>query len=226
MSARQIPGVVAAAALLALLSSCGQPRARISAIPSVPQSQFSWQSPKHLPPDGCAVVSPAAKGAATNGEKQGAVPLTAGQADPPPHSWAARFQIPQEQAKNFQGRIQPRVLKAGATLFRLIGNGANPTGDYWSNLPPPQTEVEWRTLYAVFSWWNGASCVEKYVVPRHHELKVWEGEVGPQADEGRPGYYLGGGAWQYWIPASGSQIDASVIRYARAPWAPPPGGQR
>jgi len=213
-----ISRLFAAAALLAGLSSCGMPRARVTGIPSVPQNQFSWQSPKHTPPDGCAVVSPAAKGANTDGEKQGTVTLTPGQPDPAPHSWPAQFQIPQEQAKNFQGRIQPRVLKAGATLYRLIGNGANPTGDYWANLPPPRTEEEWRTLYAVFSWWNGASCVEKYVVPKHHELKVWEGTVGPQADEGRSGFYLGGGAWQYWIPSSGAQIDASVIQYARVPW--------
>ena len=214
---RQIPGILAAAALLASFSSCARPRPQIAVIPNVPANQFAWQAPKHLP-DGCAVVSPAAKGEPTDGETPGPVDLTPGRPDPRPQNWSVEFQIPDEHVKNFRGRIQPRTLKAGASLYRLIGSGANPAGDYWSNLPPPGTEQQWRTIYAVFSWWNGASCVERYVVPRHHELKVWEGTAGPQKDEGRSGYYLVGGGWQYWIPGSMSQIDSSQIQYAHAPW--------
>jgi hypothetical protein len=213
-----MPRIALALYLLLAASACAPLRPRTSATPNAPQNQFSWQPARHVPPDGCAVVVAAEKGSESAGEKEGSIDLAPGKPDPKPRDWPPQFQIPQDQVKNFQGRITPRVLKPGSTLFRVIGENGNPAGDYWAILPPPSTEAEWRTEYAVFSWWNGASCVERYVVPKHHPLRVWEGAVGPQPDDGRPGYYLAGGALQYWLPASNSQIDPALIQYAKAPW--------
>jgi hypothetical protein len=216
-----MPRIAISLYLLLFASACAplRPPALVTTGTSAPQNQFSWQPANPMPPDGCAVVAAAEKGSESAGEKEGAIDFAPGKPDPKPRDWPTQFQIPQDQVKNFQGRITPRVLKPGSTLFRIIGKNGNPSGDYWATLPPPSTEAEWRAEYAVFSWWNGASCVERYVVPKHHQLRVWEGAVGPQPDDGRPGYYLAGGALQYWLPASNSQIDSALVQYASAPWS-------
>jgi hypothetical protein len=201
-------------------SSCQHPKAAVPATPSPAADQFAWKPAKSVPPDGCAVTPPGEKGVLSAGAKEGSVPDSSAKADPAPRDWGPQFQIPDNESKNFSGEIAPLVLKPGAVIYRVIGLNGNPTGAYWASLPPPTTEAEWRATYAVFVWWNGASCVEKYVVPKHRMLKVWEGKVGPQVDAGKPGYYLAGGAIQIWIPASNSEIDPATIKYAPTPWKP------
>jgi hypothetical protein len=206
-------------ALLFLGCSCQRVHVPVAQTPAAGTPAVDWQPPEHVPPRGCAVVPAAAKGTPTPGEKEGAVPASPGQPAARPDNWPAQFQIPGSEAKNFSGAVTPRVLKAGSVLYRVIGAGGNPTGAYWTNRLPAGTEADWRATFAVFSWWNGGSCLERYIVPKHRVVRLWEGMVAPQMDEGRPGYYLIGGAWQYWVPASNTQIDPALIEYAHSPWA-------
>lgn len=214
--------VVAAAAGLSFFvlgAACGV-RPPVAASPSPVEGRFVWAMPKIAPPDSCAMTPPGPKDAPTPGEVEGAAPSNPGIVHRVPPKWPAQFGFASTETANFSGEIKPRELKAGAVVYRVIGSGGNPQGAYWANVPPPATEASWRALNAVFLSWNGASCVEKYTVPSRHSLFVWEGRAGPQPDGGRPGFYLAGGGWQYWVPAAASQFDGALIQYSPVHWLP------
>jgi hypothetical protein len=198
------------------LSACVHQPVRVAGAP------FAWEAAQQawLAPVSCVSASAAAQGTPTPGEKEGAPAASSVSAAPLPSGWPAEFAIPDNERNNFSGTVAPRVLKAGSVMYRVIGRGGSETGGYWADAPPPASEEQWRVTYAVFSYWNGASCLEQYVVPKGREVRVWEGPAGPQKDSARPGYYLAGGARQYWIPNARTQIVAQQIRYAKIAWKP------
>lgn len=181
--------------------------------------QLQWQvgiGEVNDPPSDCAVVPAAPKGTRSEGSKQGEPSPAKDTKRGLPSSWQPDYDIFNSELKTFSGRVIPKQYHQGSKLYRVIGERGNPAGAYWSTKPPPSTEAEWRSKLAVLAEWNGASCVERYIVGKEG-LKAWVGRVAPQKD-GIEGRYLPGGGSQVFVPSASRQIDRHRIQYSRTLW--------
>lgn len=114
--------------------------------------------------------------------------------------------LPADQAPNFQS-AQPVNLPPGTKLYRVIGDGNDPAGSYWS-LGVHGDEASWRNECAVKPEWNNDGKFVSYTVPPQG-LKVW---MGPASSQGaHPG-----GAMQFYSPPGVVQPGPAMP----TPWAP------
>jgi len=150
------------------------------------------------------------------GLEPGAVPGAPPKLDvtPPVQPPDPRFQIKPDDVDTFAQTPTFETLGEGTKIYRIVGQGSNPAGSYWSLDPPPATEAEWRAGSAVQNGWNGDGA---YVV---HEvgpdgLQVWKGPAGPQLSS-VDGYYLPGGDTQLFVPPG--QVDAGTLTPMPTPW--------
>src|SRR5581483_95846 len=67
-------------------------------------------------------------------------------------------------AASFSGTPTPEVLPPGTKIYRIIGSDNNPNGAYWSTKPPPATEAQWRSDYAVTHEMNGDGAYVEHTV--------------------------------------------------------------
>lgn len=111
--------------------------------------------------------------------------------------------LPATEAVKFQELPKPDVLSEGKKIYRVIdGRGAFPNGKYWCTEPPPSTEAQWRSGYAVKNRWNGDGSYVEHTVGEGG-LRVWRGPTAPQ-DAALPGWKLPGGAEQLYVPSARS----------------------
>ena len=106
-------------------------------------------------------------------------------------------------------------LEAGTKVYRVVGNGSDPAGGYWTATPPdPAT---WRHDLAVLHDWNGNGAIETAVLDK--PVTAWVGTTASQpvvdADNNLVGYYPGG-AEQLYINFFHEypKVDTSLIRSA------------
>ena len=88
------------------------------------------------------------------------------------------------------GRSKSVTYKSGTTLYRIGGKN----GGFWSLEPPPLTEYQWRTDYAIKQeFCNDASTLYRITIPEESTISGLEGTVGSQ------GMGLYGGVHQVYI---------------------------
>jgi hypothetical protein len=135
------------------------------------------------------------------GAVSGTMPKNAPVPPDVPGDWPDSYkQISPQEVASFQGQPQADVLPPGTKIYRVIGKGNNPNGSFWTVNPPPATEAEWRSGYAIKHSFSGdGGYVEDTVGPEG--LKVFRGPVAPQ-EAGQPGMYLRGGEEQLWVPSN------------------------
>ncbi|WP_186647096.1 hypothetical protein [Fluviispira vulneris] len=126
----------------------------------------------------------------------------------------------------FLGIPKPVTLSHGTKLYRLVGALANKfktndyCGEWWALEPPPATEEEWRSGYAVWNHWNGDGGYIEYTVGKEG-LNVWLGITGPQSLENYE-VFLRGGKTQIWVPQNTinplkNGLSKKIIT-KRSPW--------
>jgi hypothetical protein len=97
---------------------------------------------------------------------------------------------------------RPVTLPKGTVVYRVIGKSPDGKftnridGAWWALEPPPKTEAEWRSKYAVCGHWNGDGGYIRYELQTN--VNVWLGEVAPHPSQAT-GYVLKGGATQIWV---------------------------
>lgn len=120
--------------------------------------------------------------------------------NPLPESPEGFPEIDESAVNTFASTPKPEILPEGTKIYRVVGDGTNPSGSFWSrNLP--DTEAGWRSDAAVKGEWNGDGGFVEYTVPKGG-IPAWTGEAAPQP-AGAPGYILEGGGDQVWIPPDG-----------------------
>ncbi|MCL6441867.1 MAG: hypothetical protein K6T83_00130 [Alicyclobacillus sp.] len=121
-----------------------------------------------------------------------------------PDGWADPDVVsPHEKPTSaFTSPPRPVTLPKGTVVYRVIGkspNGCSTSridGAWWALDPPPNTEAEWRSKYAVCGHWNGDGGYIRYELP--NDTNVWMGQVAPQPSQAE-GYVLRGGGTQIWV---------------------------
>ena len=93
---------------------------------------------------------------------------------------------------SFRGDPKPVHLEEGQKLYRVVGDGSRPNGEFWTTTPPPRTESQWRAQSAVKNDWNGDGGYVEYTVPKGG-LNVWEGPARAQLSSDKKGVLPGGG---------------------------------
>jgi hypothetical protein len=76
-----------------------------------------------------------------------------------------------------RGEVRPDVLPPGTKVYRVVGQGSENGGVFWS-LEPPRSEAAWRAGSAVPNRWNGDGEYIEVMLP--HDVPVWRGKAGPQ----------------------------------------------
>ncbi len=124
----------------------------------------------------------------------GEVPETTSWTEGDPGS---RAPLDEGALSTFSGPVRPFTMQPGTTYYRSVGDGAYPTGGFWSETPPVN-ESQLRSDYAVLNNWNGDHGIVTFTP--EHPVQGWEGEVAPQPATGGGGFYLPGGGRQVFIP--------------------------
>ncbi len=115
----------------------------------------------------------------------------------------------------FTNTPQPMTLPKGTVVYRVIGQSpdgrltSRVDGSWWALDPPPKTEAEWRSKYAICGHWNGDGGYIKYELET--DVRVWIGEVAPQPSQAK-GYVLKGGATQIWVESGTINPIRSGVR--------------
>jgi len=118
-----------------------------------------------------------------------------------PDDWPDSYkQISTQEISSFQGQPKPDVLPPNTKIYRVIGKGNNPNGSFWTVDPPPGTEAEWRSGYAIKHSFSGDGGYVEDTVGAEG-LRVLRGPIAPQ-EAGQPGKYLPGGHEQLWVPSN------------------------
>jgi hypothetical protein len=105
--------------------------------------------------------------------------------------------ISQSEVNTFTKIPTPEILPEGTKLYRIVGDGSNASGSFWTR-ELPATEAEWRSKAAVQGQWNGDGGYVEYTVPAGG-IPAWTGKAAPQP-AALPGYILKGGGDQVVIP--------------------------
>lgn len=104
-----------------------------------------------------------------------------------------------DELQTFSGDVRPATLQGDKDYFRVVGDGSQAAGSYWTDTPPADNSAVRREL-AVKNDWSGGGGLERFR-PSHDIATGWEGTVAPQAATVGPGYLQGGGR-QIWVPAT------------------------
>jgi hypothetical protein len=135
-----------------------------------------------------------------------------------PDDWPAAYDLTDPGRTWVNGTFarapEPDDLPEGTKIYRIIDAESNPGGGFWTLEPPPATEAEWRSGWAVKNEWNGDGAYVEHTVGEGG-LKVWRGPAAAQ-DAAAPGYVLGGGRDQLYIPPELKAVTPSPPR--RTPW--------
>lgn len=99
-----------------------------------------------------------------------------------------------------------QIFVEGPTkLYRVVGEGNNVHGSYWSREPPPATEAEWRGKSAIRGDFNGNGGYVVMEVPAGAKIPAWEGPI--RAQQSSDGVnILPGGADQVFMDAAGLDV--------------------
>jgi hypothetical protein len=123
--------------------------------------------------------------------------------------------IQQDVVNTFDATPTPETLPEGTKLYRVIGDGNNPSGAFWSR-DLPDTEADWRAGSAVKGEWNGDGGYVEYTVPEGG-MPAWTGQSAAQP-AGAPGYVLPGGADQVVVQLPPGASPSAPIP---TPWSGP-----
>ncbi len=123
--------------------------------------------------------------------------------------------IPQSVVNTFEATPTPETLTESTKLYRVIGDGNNPSGDFWTR-SLPATEGDWRAGSAVKGEWNGDGGYVEYTVPKGG-LPAWTGTSAPQ-QAALPGYVLPGAADQVVVKLPPGAVPSAPIP---TPWSGP-----
>jgi len=130
------------------------------------------------------------------------------------HPKGAKYFLTKENAKNFHGKPQPKVLPPGTKIYRVVGPDNRVNGRWWF-YELPESKLLWRTKAAVKNVWNENG---EYVVHTVGEdgLAVWDGAAASQdfKYEGYPDWFLQGGGKQIYVPQAKFEIPKTLKRYA------------
>ena len=110
------------------------------------------------------------------------------------------FDLPASGHITFTGEIKQVILPKGTKIYRVIGDGQNPAGKYWT-YQPPQTKADLIGATAVKPSWNNHKWCVEYTVG-DIELPVWEGPIAAQSildGLDTQEYHLSGGGIQLYI---------------------------
>lgn len=119
--------------------------------------------------------------------------------------------ISQSEVNTFAKTPTPELLAAGTRLYRVVGEGNNASGSFWTR-QLPATEAEWRSSAAVQGQWYGDGGYVEYIVPAGG-MPAWTGNAASQP-AALPGYVLNGGGDQVVFPPN--NITPSAIM--PTPW--------
>jgi hypothetical protein len=122
------------------------------------------------------------------------------QKSPAPADWAdPDLDLPDWASETFSISVTPKVLPEGTKIYRVIGDGQNPKGAFWTyDLPAKKEDLYGGT--AVRPEWNNAKWYVEYIVGQGG-LKVWDGPTASQrVIDDVNDFMLEGGATQIYIP--------------------------
>lgn len=92
----------------------------------------------------------------------------------------------------------PVEIHGPAKLYRVVGEGSNLNGAYWSREPPPGTEAAWRSSSAVTNDFSGDGGYVVHEIKAGESIKAWEGPIRAQRSAD-PDFALKGGGIQLFL---------------------------
>ena len=102
--------------------------------------------------------------------------------------------------------MQPTEAVGGVTYYRVVGDGSDPEGEYWSTTPPTGMS---RNGLAIKGDWNSMTGVVEFTPAGGETIPAWHGKAAPQSatfPDGTPGHYPGGDD-QVWVPRGSFNDD-------------------
>lgn len=142
-----------------------------------------------------------------------------------PNGWANDIDLPENQIRNFTGKIEPLELKPGDKIYR-VSNANGASGPYWTRTKPEKLDdVVGGT--AVLPEWNNFEYLHEYTIPDGVTIKSWKGKTASQPVSYKPdgtplpsNYHLPGGDEQLFISFIGRQDPnfELVVKSAEATW--------
>ena len=162
---------------------------RMDHLGKLSQNEYSYLKPKGTQREAEAVDAPLPDHRVELAENPD------GRLEPPPQHLAA-----------FVGEVRPATLESGKHYYRIVGDGNDADGSWWTDTPPPDNAAVRRDL-AVRNDYNGGGGIERFT-PNHDMAIAWEGRAASQWPTKGSGHLEGGGH-QIWIPAGkhGPTID-------------------
>ena len=123
----------------------------------------------------------------------------------PPATWAdPLLHLPGREAGNFTSATA-KTLSPGQKIYRVLGDGQNPAGGYWT-YQLPSSRADLFGGFAVRPEWNAANRYVEYTVPPGG-LKVWDGPAArQQLLDHIDDVHLPGGGVQIYIPEPYRQV--------------------
>jgi hypothetical protein len=104
----------------------------------------------------------------------------------------------------FKGNVRAVTLHKRETIYRVVGAGSVPAGEFWSRWRP-RSERDIREKGAVLSNWNGDRGLVSLQLSV--SLLAWSGATAPQVCLDGASFLMGGSE-QLWIPRATLRFDS------------------